>query len=189
MFKKTISPLSKEEYEIEAHEEEGDELDDPLDNGEIENYCSQFANFMEGNGSGVLLVSLEGGLIPLSFKLEFEATNNVVDYEYLLLGLQTARNINIGCLTVFGDSELVVKQIRNQCQAKHPRLKAYRNEVWDMIDNLFSFVNTQFLPRDQNRMADSLVVAASNFKPPQNPLLRYEVEVGCRPSLPDNVKH
>ena len=28
-----------EEYEIEANEEEGDELDAPLDDGEIDNYC------------------------------------------------------------------------------------------------------------------------------------------------------
>lgn len=32
-------------------------------------------------------------------------------------------------------------------------------------------------------MANSLVVAASSFKPPQNLLLKYEVEVRCRPSI------
>lgn len=37
-------------------------------------------------------------------------------------------------------------------------------------------------------MVDSLSVAASNFKPPQNPLLRYEVKVKYKPSVPDNVK-
>lgn len=79
----------------------------------------------EANGVGVLLVSPVSSLIPISFKLEFEATNNVSKYESLLLGLQATKNINIGCLTTFGDSELVVKKIRNQCQAKHPRLKAY----------------------------------------------------------------
>ena len=38
-------------------------------------------------------------------------------------------------------------------------------------------------------MADSLAVVASTFRPPQNPLLRYEVEVRYRPSIPDNIKH
>ena len=38
-------------------------------------------------------------------------------------------------------------------------------------------------------MADSLAVVASTFHPPQNPLLRYEVEVRYRPSIPDNIKH
>ena len=38
-------------------------------------------------------------------------------------------------------------------------------------------------------MVDSLAVAASTFHPPQNPLLRYEIEVRYRPSIPDNIKH
>ena len=38
-------------------------------------------------------------------------------------------------------------------------------------------------------MADSLAVAASSFKPPINPRLRYEIEIRHRPSVPDNVKH
>ena len=72
----------------------------------------------------MLLVSRGSNLVPLSFKLEFEATNNVVEYEVLLLGLQAAKNLNIGCLTVFGDSKLVVKQIKSQCQTVHPRLNS-----------------------------------------------------------------
>lgn len=50
----------------------------------------------------MLLVSLEDIMIPLPFRIEFEATNNVVDYEALLLGLEDAKNINIRCLVVFG---------------------------------------------------------------------------------------
>ena len=97
--------------------------------------------------------------------------------------------MNIECLTVYGDCELVVRQMRNQCQAKHPRLRMYRKEVWDLIDNFFFTFNIQFLPREENRMANSLVVATSTFRPPQNLLLSYEIEVRHEPSIPDNVKH
>ena len=38
-------------------------------------------------------------------------------------------------------------------------------------------------------MADSLAVATNTFRPPQNPLLRYEIEVPYRPSIPENIKH
>ena len=68
----------------------------------------------------MLLISPAGKWIPLSFKLEYEATNNVAEYEALLLGLQTAKNMNIQSLKFLGDSELVVRQVRNQCQTKHP---------------------------------------------------------------------
>lgn len=44
-------------------------------------------NYKEGNGAGVLLVSPQGSLIPLSFKLEFEENNNMAEYESFILGL------------------------------------------------------------------------------------------------------
>ena len=88
-----------------------------------------------------------GQWVPLSFKLEYEATNNVAEYEALILGLQTARSMKIQKLKVMGDSEFVVRQVKNQCQAKHPRLKAYRNEVWALVENSFLAFNIQFMPR------------------------------------------
>ena len=92
------------------------------------------------------MISPASQWVPLSFKLEYEATNNVAEYEALLLGLQTTRSMNIQSLKVLGDSELVVRQVKNQCQAKHPRLRAYRNEVWDLVENLFLALNIQFMP-------------------------------------------
>lgn len=58
-----------------------------------------------------------------------------------------------------------------------------------MIENFFEAFNIQFIPRDENRLADSLAVAASIFKPPINPRLSYEVEMRHRPSVLDNVKN
>lgn len=137
----------------------------------------------------MLLVSTEGSLVPLSFKLEFEATNNMVEYEELLLGLKETRNLNIVCLTVYGDSKLVAKKTKNQCHTKCCMLRDYRNEVWDLMDNFFLAFNAQFLPREGNQLVDSLAIAANNFKPPQNPLVKYEVEVRYIPFVPDNVRH
>jgi ribonuclease HI len=127
--------------------------------------------------------------MSLSYKLEFEATNNVEEYEALVLGLRAAREMGIQEVVVFGDAELVVQQIRNAYQAKHPRLRSYRNEVWDLVDSFFSAFNIYFIPREENTMADSLATSASNFKVPLPPKFRYDVEVKYRPSIPDNVKH
>jgi ribonuclease HI len=127
--------------------------------------------------------------ISLSYKLEFEATNNVAEYEALVLGLRAAKEMGIQEVAVFGDAELIVQQIRNAYQAKHPRLRSYRNEVWDLIDSFFSAFNISFIPREKNTVADSLATSASNFKVPLPPKFRYDVEVKYRPSIPDNVKH
>ncbi|KAH9316878.1 hypothetical protein KI387_018647, partial [Taxus chinensis] len=41
-----------------------------------------------GGGGGVVLIPLDAELIPLSFRLDFPYTNNTVEYEALVLGLQ-----------------------------------------------------------------------------------------------------
>jgi hypothetical protein len=82
-----------------------------------------------------------------------------------------------------------VHQIRNIYQTKHPRLKDYRNEVWYLINNLFSAFNISFVPREANTLVDSLVFYANNFKIPLPPKPMYNVEVKYRPAIPDNVKH
>jgi ribonuclease HI len=46
-------------------------------------------------------------------KLEFDTTNNINEYEALLLGLKAAKNMGIDKLFVFGDSELIIHQIKN----------------------------------------------------------------------------
>jgi ribonuclease HI len=147
------------------------------------------ASSREGAGAGVVFVSPAQETISLSYKLEFEATNNVAEYEALVLGLRAAREMGIQEVAVFSDAELVVQQIRNAYQAKHPRLRSYRNEVWDLVDSFFSAFNISFIPREENTMADSLATSASNFRVPLPPKFRYEVEVKYRPSIPDNVKH
>ena len=64
-------------------------------------------------GAGVVFVSPCQDTIPLSYKLEFETTNNVAEYEALVLRLRAMREMGIKEVAVFGDADLVVQQIRN----------------------------------------------------------------------------
>ena len=41
-----------------------------------------------GKGVGVVIISPEGKVFNFAFRLEFEATNNVAEYEALLLGIE-----------------------------------------------------------------------------------------------------
>ena len=45
----------------------------------------------------------------LSYRLEFECTNNTVEYEALVQGLRKSIELNVKNLKVFGDSEIVVR--------------------------------------------------------------------------------
>jgi ribonuclease HI len=147
------------------------------------------ASSRESDGVGVVFISPTQEIISLSFKLEFETTNNVVEYEALVLGLRAAKDMRIEELTLFGDAELIVHKVKNMYQAKHPRLRTYINEVEDLVDSFFLSFNILFVPREENTMADSLTIATSNFRVPFTQKLKYDVEVKYRPSVPENVKH
>ena len=105
------------------------------------------ASSSEGAGAGVVFVSPCQEAISLSYKLEFEATNNVAEYEALVLGLRVAKEMGIEGVAVFGDAELIIQQVKNAYQTKHPRLRTYKEEVWDLIDNFFLAFNISFIPR------------------------------------------
>jgi len=62
--------------------------------------------------------------------------------------LQLAKSLKVQNLSVFTDSELIVKQVRNICQTKHPRIRSYQNEVWDLVENFFDAFNLTYIPRE-----------------------------------------
>lgn len=62
----------------------------------------------EGLGVGIVLISPSDETINLSYKLEFETTTNIAEYEALILGLRAAKYLKIQAINVFGHSELTI---------------------------------------------------------------------------------
>jgi ribonuclease HI len=71
---------------------------------------------IRGRESGCVVVSPSGVYIDLSIKLEFTCTNNQVEYESLLYGLEFFRDLGARKVDVFGDSNLIMQQIRGGSQ-------------------------------------------------------------------------
>ena len=88
-----------------------------------------------GASAGVFIISPIRYFKALSYKLNFECTNNVVEYEAFLLGLNALKEMGEKRIELFGDYELVLNQVNDNYQTKYPRIRAYRNEVWDMFGN------------------------------------------------------
>ena len=65
----------------------------------------------EGAGAGVWIISLNMEFKVYSYKLTFECTNNFVEYEALLLGLNDLKYLGAKRIDVFGYSELVSNQV------------------------------------------------------------------------------
>ena len=59
-------------------------------------------------GVGVVLVSLQNYVIPHAFSLTESCSNNVIEYNTLLIEMQIAEEIGIRNLKAYGDSKLIV---------------------------------------------------------------------------------
>jgi hypothetical protein len=79
--------------------------------------------------------------------------------------------------------------VKKVYQAKHPRLRNYRNEVWDLVNNFFLYFNISFIPREENAPVDFLAFTASLLEVPALPTVVSEVEIKYRLTVLDNVKH
>ena len=56
-----------------------------------------------------MLISPSKENIHLSYKLDFKTTNNVVEYESLLLGVKASKDMGIMCVNIFGDTNLIIQ--------------------------------------------------------------------------------
>ena len=121
-----------------------------------------------------------------SYKLDFPCTNNIAEYESLLLGLQLLKQLEAQKISILGDSELIIRQIKGEYSAKHPRMKTYRNVVLDFL-NSFTEYSLSVVSEDQNIMPDDLATSASTCKLPFHPTHPYTIEVKNRPIVPNNI--
>ena len=77
----------------------------------------------EGVGAGVWLHNHRSRYSENhSYKLNFQCTNNIAEYEALMLGLKLLKKVDAKQIMVRGDSELIIKQIKGEYATKHPHL-------------------------------------------------------------------
>lgn len=62
----------------------------------------------------------------LACRLEFQCIDNITEYEALIQGLNKAIGLNVKYLQVYGDFEIIVKQVRNMIHCISGHLKHYQ---------------------------------------------------------------
>jgi hypothetical protein len=81
------------------------------------------AHSSTGSGVGIVLRSPDNETTLFSYRLEFNCTNNIAEYEALILGINLAIDMNIKDLHVKGDSDLIVSQVNKKFAAKKPKVE------------------------------------------------------------------
>ena len=70
------------------------------------------------------------------------------------MGLEVAIDLKIKILEVFGDSALVIHQVRGDWEKKHPSLIPYKDYILQLIP-AFDEMTFEHIPKEENQLADA----------------------------------
>jgi ribonuclease HI len=120
---------------------------------------------IQGAGAGVVLISPQGDKLKYVLRMSFpQASNNEDEYEALLHGMKMAKDCGATRLKIFGDSNLIVQQVMNKCDAISDNMTAYRN-LYYYLEGTFDGCEVSHVSRASNEEADNLANIGSQCLP------------------------
>ena len=119
------------------------------------------ASRSSGSGVGLLLQSPTGEQLEQAIQLGFPTSNNEAEYKAILSGLDLTLALSVSKLQIYSDSQLVVKHMQEEYEAKDERMAQYLTKMRDILQRLGEWI-IEKIPRADNVYADALVgIAAS----------------------------
>jgi ribonuclease HI len=106
-------------------------------------------------GYGVHIVDDHGNVLSEQHGSLGVATNNVAEYHGLIAALQWAVEQEVKALTVRGDSQLIVEQMRGNYKVKHEGLKPLYLQARLLVMQIGD-VRFEHVRREENKDADRL---------------------------------
>jgi ribonuclease HI len=103
-----------------------------------------------------------GAIFEVLSRLDHKCTNNQIEYEALLFGLQILHDMGVTHVEAYGDFLLVVQQVSKVCQCLNGSLNSYLDKCLDIISCMDEFV-IYHVPREENLNANALAQQASGY--------------------------
>ncbi|XP_024196030.1 uncharacterized protein LOC112199214 [Rosa chinensis] len=154
------------DHPIPADWEISDELpDEEVFNTEVLPAWQMFfdgSSRADGAGASVVFISPYRQILPYAFTLGELCSNNVAEYQALIVGLQTAAEMKISNLEVYGDSKLVVDQLLTVYEVKKEDLVPYFRLATQLLKG-FDVVTLTHVPRKENQTAEALANLAATL--------------------------
>jgi ribonuclease HI/probable phosphoglycerate mutase len=109
-----------------------------------------------GNGgAGAVLVGENGEVVSTAKRFLGHCTYNIAEYQALILGLEEALGQGSTAISIYLDSELIVRQIQGVYRVKNPTLKPLMADVRALLDR-FDTWQVAHVQRSENTTADKL---------------------------------
>lgn len=113
-------------------------------------------------GAG-FVIEVDGAVICSGGRYLGECTNNVAEYEALIWGLENVRSLGFRDVTVFADSELMVKQLNGLYRVKNEGLKPLFARAVKLL-HAFERRDVRHVRRAENKLADALANEAMDTR-------------------------
>jgi ribonuclease HI len=110
---------------------------------------------LKGAGAGVLLISPTGEQLKYVQQIFWKVSNNEAEYEALLHRLRFSASLGIKRLLVYGDSAVVINQVKKSWDHNKENMDPYCLEV-PKLENKFYGLEFHRVVRDNNVAADVL---------------------------------
>jgi ribonuclease HI len=135
--------------------EEGEEKSAATASLAVDLYCDGASRGNPGPASAgaVLYESGSTKILARHGKRLGKATNNVAEYEAMILGLREALKMGATSVAVHADSELVIKQVKGVYRVKHPEMQERHGQVLGLLAK-FKTWRAVHVPREKNAEAD-----------------------------------
>jgi ribonuclease HI len=117
-----------------------------------------------GAGATVVLVAPSKVRTCYALKLDFSCTNNIAEYEALLLGLRKLKAMGIRRAILKTDSQVISGHVDKSCRARDPKLEKYLDRV-RRLEASFEGFSVKSIPRGENEHADLLAKSAAQGLP------------------------
>ena len=122
----------------------------------------------------IIFCSSERIYIPHSFSLLEPCSNNRAEYIALITGLELQLEFSIDILAVYGDSQLIIKQMNLEYKVRKPNLVPYFNKA-QKLKSRFTLIEFRPIPRDENVKANALARLATSMDLPENDTVKINV--------------
>lgn len=108
------------------------------------------------SATGVVILDMEDNVVKKSGKFLGVTTNNQAEYRALIEGLELALKMDIKKLSVYMDSELIIKQVDGSYKIKNQELRPLYEKIVGLSSH-FSEITFTHVPRALNKLADEIV--------------------------------
>lgn len=115
-------------------------------------------------GAGALIKDPSARVVKRLKKFLGRTTNNVAEYSALVMGLEAARSMGIDRISVFADSELMVKQLNGVYKVKSEDLRPLYEKAAALSKGFKEF-SIRHIYREKNAAADALSNEAIDDRP------------------------